>query len=222
MRMSWDTVSNAVFTAACVMIIVLGGLQLRNESVTPLGPPPKTPVVEKVDEITLSTGDAQWQGAADAKGVVVEFSDFQCPYCGRFARETYAEIKREFVDTGQLRYTFLHFPLDFHPLAEKAGEAAECAGSQGKFWGMHDRLFQNQELLNEPNLVLHAEALGLRRDSFRSCLDGLMTSRVKRHFQEGQRVGVKVTPTFLLGHVNPDNTVTIRTRIVGAQPINAC
>lgn len=83
-------------------------------------------------------------GSDDAKVTLVEFSDFECPFCARHFSQTYPQLKSEYIDTGKLKYVFKHFPLSFHPNAQKASEAAECAGDQGKFWEMHDLIFQSQ------------------------------------------------------------------------------
>lgn len=151
-----------------------------------------------------------------AKVAIVEFSDFQCPFCGRYATETYPQLQRELVDTGHLEYVFRHFPLEsIHPLAFKAAEAAECAAEQGKFWQMHDRLFSNQHALAQPDLLGHARALGLNKSKFAKCLDGAMTTKLKDDQLEGTRLGVKATPTFMIGRVTPDGKIKLTRKISG-------
>ena len=88
------------------------------------------------------------QGDANAPVTIVEFSDFQCPYCGRNFEQTYPQIKKLYIDTGKVKYVMRDFPLNFHPEAQKAAEAAGCAEEQGKFWEMHDKLFSNQQDLS--------------------------------------------------------------------------
>ena len=83
-------------------------------------------------------------GDANAKVTVIEFTDFQCPFCGRHFEQTFGQIKENYVDSGKVKYVLRDFPLSFHPHAEEAAEAAECANDQGKFWEMHDELFSNQ------------------------------------------------------------------------------
>lgn len=82
--------------------------------------------------------------AAKAPVELIEYSDFQCPFCRRFFEETYPEIKKQYIDTGKVKFVYRHFPLDFHPAAQKSAEAAECAREQGKFWEMHDAIFREQ------------------------------------------------------------------------------
>ena len=99
---------------------------------------------------------------------IVEFSDFQCPYCVR-ARPTVKQVREEYGD--KVRFVFRHFPLDFHAQAQKAGEATACAGEQGKFWEMHDLLWENPSKLQVPDLKAHAATLGLDAAAFGACLD---------------------------------------------------
>ena len=119
----------------------------------------------------LVTDGAPFKGSPDAPLTIVEFSDFQCPFCRRHWQQTYGQLDRDYISTGKVRYVFRHFPLErIHPQALKASEATECAAAQGKFWEMHDRLFANQQALMPADLVKHAQALGLGRDTLRGLL----------------------------------------------------
>jgi protein-disulfide isomerase len=110
--------------------------------------------------VVLDLSGKPSQGEATAKLTLIEFSDFQCPFCGRHDRDTAPQIDKEYVTTGKLRHVFLDFPLEsIHKVAFKAAEAANCAGEQGKYWEMHHRLFENQNKLEA--LTHHAEAIGL-------------------------------------------------------------
>ncbi|MEK7497584.1 MAG: thioredoxin domain-containing protein [Patescibacteria group bacterium] len=92
----------------------------------------------------VNIGDSSSKGDSNAKVVLVEFSDFQCPFCARFYSETLGQIQKDYIDTGKVRLVYKHFPLiSIHPNAQKAGEASECANEQGKFWEMHDALFES-------------------------------------------------------------------------------
>jgi protein-disulfide isomerase len=160
------------------------------------------------------------RGNQQAKIVFIEFSDFQCPYCGHFARESFVNLQNEFVDSGRMMYVFRNYPLDqIHPFASKAGKAALCAGDQHKFWPMHDRLFADQKALGEADLLRQAEGLGLDRDQFARCLDGDSDSRLADDIAEGKRAGVISTPTFLIGTVQHSGDVLVKTRIHGDQPL---
>ena len=138
---------------------------------------------------------ANTQGNADGKVVFVEYSDFQCPYCGKVT-PTVAQVKKDYTD---VLYIFRHFPLSFHQYAQKAAEAAECAAAQGKFWEMHDVLFANQDKLTVDDLKKDAADLKLNTTKFNSCLDSSQTAAaVGAQENEGASVGIRGTPGFLI------------------------
>ncbi len=169
----------------------------------------------------LEITGAPAKGRPDAKLVVVEFSDFECPFCGRYTRETMPQVERDYVDTGKIMYVFRHFPLErLHPLALRASEAAECANQQGKFWPMHLQLFANQKALGEADLGRSAQALGLNMPSFQQCMAVQLTSpaRIRQDQTEGARAGITGTPTFFIGTMTKAGKVHVLKRMVGAQP----
>ena len=139
-------------------------------------------------------------GPIDAPIALVEYGDYECPYCG----EAYPIVKaiQEQLD-GRLCFVFRNFPLsNMHPYAEHAAEAAEAAGAQGKFWEMHDMLFENQDALHDEALAQYAESLGL--DAGRllgEVLNGTHSARVREDFRSGARGGVNGTPTFFINGV---------------------
>ena len=152
---------------------------------------------------------------------LIEFSDYQCPDCGRHARETFPQIRRDYVDTGRLKYVFRHFPIEaIHPDAFKAAEAALYAGEQGKYWEIHGHLFANQTDLGPARLLLHAQAFALDPQLFRQCLEGAKrAAEVRQDLEDGQRAGVRATPTFFLGFTAAqDSQIRSVRMIVGAQP----
>ncbi len=170
-------------------------------------------------DFTLRIDGAAIKGSAIAKLILIEFSDFECPFCERYVRESYPQIERDYVSTGKVRYVFRHFPLErIHPRAMKAGEAGECARLQGKFWPLHDRLFANQKLLEPPALVEHARAVGLDLKSFETCLNGQAASAVRADLDAGARAGVTGTPTFFVGFAQNDGSVHVVEKLVGAVP----
>jgi protein-disulfide isomerase len=136
-------------------------------------------------------------GAADARCTLVEYGDFECPYCGR-AHPILRQLMREFK--GDLRLVFRHFPLfDIHPRSENAAEAAEAAGGQGKFWEMHDLLFLNQRSLEYDDLVGLAGVLSLDQARFETDLIGrCYVSAVRQSRDSGAQGGVSRTPTFFI------------------------
>ena len=148
---------------------------------------------------------------------IVEFTDYQCPFCGRFNRETFVRIRRELVETGHVSYVSVHFPLEnIHSWAFKASEAVECAGAQDHFWEMHDRLFQNQRTLGETDLVRAASEVGIDTKRFRECLAGEMIAKVRADRAEGLRLRIIGTPTFLIGRVSPEGALVASKRVRGA------
>lgn len=163
-------------------------------------PPPPPPLVQPIDAV-VSIGDAPVKGARDAQLTMVEFSDYQCPFCKRHADQSLPQIERDYIATGKVRYVFRDFPLEsIHPQALQAAEAAHCAGEQGRYWEMHDRLFSNQQALAAERLVEHAAALELEAGSFKQCLEsGKYVERIREDIAEGRKLSVTGTPTLLLG-----------------------
>lgn len=153
--------------------------------------------------------ESAYMGKKKAPVTIVEYSDFECPFCARGA-QTMDQIKEQYVDDGKVKIVFKHFPLAFHKNAQKAGEAAECAGDQGKFWEMHDKMFENQKSLMVDNLKQYAADLGLKADKFNTCLDeGKYAQKVMDDMADGKRNGVSGTPAFFVNDV----------MVSGAQPI---
>jgi len=144
------------------------------------------------------TGDdgRPFKGNSDAKILVVEYSDFQCPACGA-AYEPTKNIVNEFAD--KIRFEYRHFPLSYHIFAFKAAVAAEAAGDQGKFWGYHDKLYENQEHLLKEDLIKYAEELELDIEKFKATLESNEKDEIIiADSQEGQKAGVNATPTFFV------------------------
>ncbi len=160
---------------------------------------------EWVAKLTLPVGERDHiQGPATAPITLVEYGDYQCPYCG----QAYPIVKELQERLGKkLRFVFRNFPLStMHPHAEHAAEAAETAGAHGKFWEMHDALYENQEALDDEYLVQYASAVGLDPARF----TGEMTkhtqaARVREDFMSGARSGVNGTPTFFINGVRHDD-----------------
>jgi protein-disulfide isomerase len=154
------------------------------------------------------------RGDPNAPVVMVEWSDFQCPFCGRFYGETLPQIEENYIKTGKLKIVYRDFPLSFHPEAQPAAEAAECANEQGKFWEFHDLIFSNQQSMSAGAYKQWAADLGLNTQQFNDCFDsGKYTSEIQKDFNEGAAIGISGTPGFYLGRADGTGV-----RIVGAQP----
>jgi protein-disulfide isomerase len=172
--------------------------------------------------VTMSMGDGPVLGREDAPITIVEFSDYQCSYCRKHFTGAFATLKTMYIDAGKVRYFFRDFPIDsIHPYARKAAESARCAGDQGKFWGMHDVMFNNQGSLKPDNLRDFARTLQLDLDAFNLCLDnGKYAKSVETDVAAGSAAGVNGTPGFFIGKTREDGTITA-TALRGAQPASA-
>ena len=153
-------------------------------------------VLVEPTRLSVDTKGAPVRGNVNAPVTIVEFSDFQCPFCAR-ARPTVNRVREVYGD--KVRILFRDFPLQMHPQAMKAAEAASCAGDQGKFWEMHDRLFASQAKLQVPELKQYAADLGLKADAFAECLDsGKYASKWQQGLADGTQYGVTGTPAFFI------------------------
>jgi protein-disulfide isomerase len=166
----------------------------------------QAPEVERVQV----AADGPAKGPADAPITIVEFSDFQCPFCSRVL-PTVQQVLAEYK--GKVKFVYRDYPLSFHEDAPKAGEAGQCANEQGKFWEMHDKLYASQQQgLKVPDLKKYAGAIGLDQKKFDECLDsGRMAATVQKNMAAGEAAGVNGTPAFFINGV----------LISGAQPFQA-
>jgi protein-disulfide isomerase len=177
----------------------------------------------RAQDIVLSMESGAIKGDNGAKLTLVEFTDYQCPFCSRYYRDTLPEIEKDYVKTGKLKYVVREFPLEsIHPLAFKAAEGAQCAGEQKKYWEMHDQMFSDQKTIAAKDLPKHAEALGLNVQQFQSCLDsGKYVKAIRKDLADGQKAGVTGTPSFFLGIAQPNGSVKVVNQFKGAQPYAA-
>lgn len=193
--------------AAVLALAAAGILALVSLAGTPASPPSAASSVP---------AQGSTKGSPEAKVTVVEYSDFQCPYCARFALDTFPRLEEAYVKTGKVRWVFRHFAF----LGQEsilAAQAAECAGEQGHFWPYHDKLFasqggENRGAFSLSRLKALARQLGLKGETFDACLDsGRQAGKVRADTQEGQRQGVRATPTFFVEGK----------KLEGAQPYSA-
>ncbi len=154
---------------------------------------------------TVSVDDDPSKGPSDAKVTIIEFSDFQCPFCTRFYAQTLPQIEENYIKAGKVRFVYRDFPLGFHPYAQKAAESAECADDQGKYWEYHNILFDKQaEWSNEgvSKFKEYAQTIGLDTGKFNACLDsGKNADEVSKDAKDGEGYGVSGTPVFFVNGV---------------------
>lgn len=172
--------------------------------------------VEVLDDVTVSASMLTKRLGA-AERILLEFSDFQCPYCAEYAVGELPRIKRNLVEAGELSYAFLHFPLQrIHPEAVAAAAAAECAGQQGRFWEMHDWLFANQAMIGAVDYLSQAHGTGADEAALDACMLGEgAAGAVEAEFRLGVELGVRATPTFFIGRAGADGVVELTRRITG-------
>ena len=161
-------------------------------------------------------------GQETAPLAVMMFSDFECPFCGKFARETMPTVIANWVNTGKARVFFRHLPLEsVHQIAFEAAEIAECARRQSRFWSVHDFLFASPSKLTVSHVREAARVSGLRETEFDSCVQGEADSAVRADMEEASRLGVTGTPTFFFGTVDGPSKMKVRRRQSGALPPQA-
>lgn len=224
MPIRWSTIKSVIETLVLVVIaaaIVYPSVMGRTTSV-PSGkeagarpPRPETPLPTE----PVSLAGAQTAGSADAKVALVVYSDFQCPFCARFARDVLPTIQKQYVESGRVLLAFRQFPLGMHAMAQKAAEGSLCAARQGKFWPFHDELFARPDALDTASLQERAVSLGLDSDAFAACLSGQAAPNVESDKASAEPFAITGTPTFLAGSVVAQGRVRVTERFSGALPI---
>lgn len=166
-------------------------------------------LVDDVD-ITWQADTLPLASAGNAGLVLVEFTDYECPFCQRHARENAPKIRSEFVEPGTLDYVVLNLPLAIHPSARRAAEAAECARDQGQFWLVHDQLFAQPLPLASSAIDQVVSSAPVNQQQFSRCLEQRAPSVVDQHVEQAKIATLKSTPTFLLGLRQSDSVRLIR------------
>jgi protein-disulfide isomerase len=216
-RLVLDTAASVAMIVASVAVV--WALVRRSPGNPAPGARPQPPLPSQ----PVSLVGAALKGDVTAPVAVIEYSEFQCPYCGKFARDTLPALVRTYVSGGKVLLAFRHLPLEkMHPAAMQAAQAAECAGELGKFWEMHDLLFQNSARLDVAMFPSLAQAIGLDGEAFADCMGkDLATTKVRQDIGAAEALQVMGTPTFLIGTLQPDRRVKVVRRIQGAQPLSA-
>lgn len=179
-------------------------------------PPVTAPPTPERVQMSVESG---WHslGRADAPVTIIEFTDYQCPYCKRFHSGTFEELKKSYIDTGKVRWVIYDLPLKIHPLALNAAEAALCAGDQGKFWELHDMLLSTDAPPDDGLIEKSAEGLSLDIKGLQSCLkSGKYSAEVQKEGAQATALQIIHTPTFLVAKSTKDKLDGVV--ILGAQP----
>src|SRR5258707_1058166 len=171
------------------------------------------------DKVKMSVGTGWYaMGREDAPVTMVEFTDYQCPFCRRFESDSFAQLKKDYIDTGKVRFVSRDLPLDFHPNAPAAAMAARCAGDQHRFWEMRDAMMLDTATDLGPDSILkYGQKTNLDMTAFRGCLsDKKYTSAIQKDTADAGTLGISGTPSFVIGKTAKDEIAGVR--IVGAVP----
>ena len=177
------------------------------------------PAPAQSDKVKMSVGTGWYSlGRDDAPVTMVEFTDYQCPFCRRFEADSFAQLKKEYIDTGKVRFVSRDLPLEFHPNAPAAAMAARCAGEQHKFWEMRDAMMLDTSTDLGPDSILkYGQKTNLDMTAFRGCLsDKKYTDAIKKDTADAGTLGISGTPSFIIGKTAKDEIAGVR--IIGAVP----
>jgi protein-disulfide isomerase len=177
------------------------------------------PAAPTSDKVKMSVGQGWYAlGHDDAPVTVVEFTDYQCPFCRHFQSDTFAQLKKDYIDTGKVRFVSRDLPLEFHPNAPAAAMAARCAGDQHKFWEMRDAMMLDTATDLGPDSILkYGQKTNLDMTAFRLCLsEKKYTDAIKKDTADAGTLGISGTPSFVIGKSAKDEIAGVR--IVGAVP----
>lgn len=170
--------------------------------------------------VKVSTADGVADGREDAPLVLIEFTDYQCPYCKRFYDTTFAALKEKYIDTGKLRFISRNLPLPFHSHAEGAALAAACAGDQDKYWQMRQSIFSNPHSLQAEDLSAYAKTHALNVEQFDTCMsEKTHLKKIQKDVADARAIGITGTPSFVLARNSGD--IVEGEKIIGAQPLAA-
>ncbi len=161
--------------------------------------------------VEISADDDPVKGQKNAKVTIVEFSDFQCPYCASFHQQVFSQIMENYIKVGKVNFIYRDFPLPFHANARAAAIAADCAGEQGKYWEYHNIIFQNQDKLDASFLIDYASRIGIDSLKFSKCIEENDGADIDLDIADGKRFGVTGTPMFFVNG----------REIEGSQPFSA-
>lgn len=175
-------------------------------------PAAQRPAPKPFEPRDVSVAGAPVMGQEKAQLTLIEYSDYQCPFCRRHKDNTLPQLKENYIDTAKLKFVMREFPLtSLHPRAVAASLAALCASDQGKYWQMHDVLFENQREMSDEQITSYAESAGLDVATFTECMDsGKYDEQVQRDLAEGREMGIGGTPSFALGVTDPSDPTKVK------------
>jgi protein-disulfide isomerase len=169
------------------------------------GKPPSPAPPEPAPRAKLNLEGVPMLGSRNAPLTMVEYTDYECPFCQRFHLTSYAEIKKSYIDTGKLRFYSRDLPLDFHANAMRAAMAARCANEQGQYWTLREIMSANPDKLQMENLVANAASLKMNVEQFRTCVEsGKYKNAVQTDVMEAMKIGANGTPSFVIGRSTPE------------------
>jgi protein-disulfide isomerase len=183
-------------------------LKTRNE-------PPEVKVPD-----TLNVAGEPFRGDASATLAIIEYADFECPFCRRFEHDTFPQIRDAYIGTGKVKYFYRDLPLPFHPHSMPAAEAARCAAEQGKLWEMHDSLFSEPASLDPGDIDTRAAKLGI---NIRQCMaSDKFAATIQKEIGDASGMQISGTPTFVIGTLGPDGELlSVKKTVIGALPFDA-
>ncbi len=182
-------------------------------------PAAAAPAAAPSDKVKMAVSQGWYSlGRADAPVTMVEFTDYQCPFCRRFESDSFAQLKKDYIDTGKVRFVSRDLPLEFHPNAAPAAQAARCAGEQNKFWEMHDAIMKDSSTdLSADAILSYGQKVSLDMPLFKACVgEKKFTESIKKDTADAGTLGISGTPSFVIGKTASDSIDGVR--IVGAVP----
>ena len=192
--------------------------QLLERNAAAPQPAPVPAAAATPEKVSVAIRDSNALGRDDAPLTMIEFADFQCPFCRRFHTDTFDELRKNFIDTGKVRYVSRDLPLPMHDHAPQAASAARCAGDQHRFWELRHVLILNQDKLGRDDLIRYARELNLDVPAFTTCIDSRRyDAAIQQDAADAAEVGVMGTPTFIIGRTSQKGRFE-GMKIVGIQP----
>jgi|SRR5215471_2729806 len=212
-RVGLDIAASVAMIATALFFFWGASKKSEKTSGRPVLPVPKAPV---------PLAGAAIRGNPTAPFALLTFADFECPFCSRFTKEVLPILEQKYIASGELKFVFRNLPLPIHQHARRAAQAAECAGRQNRFWAMHDRLFLHSSNLADSELRQYAIDGGVDAMAFDSCLvnDATVSRRLDDDRELARSLGIVSTPSFFLGHVEPNGDLKVATVIAGARPVD--